>query len=236
MNRLAISNKSRIAGWSISQTMIAMTIMLIILGAVYTGSTALLGSMKAAENYSVGQLLAMDYLSLDLRRATTYRFTTSGTTLTLPLNLTLPQFYKANGYEPNVPQRVLVTSSNNKDKKKHKVFNARYYYTYGNLGGTVAVQYYLSNGTLYRREGTWSDGTVNGTFVAGQFPARPIGSNIASVSFGPTAASSPYDSLIAADPMVTTTVTFNQSLRAKQAAAPLSSTTFMRQYYYSDFN
>jgi Tfp pilus assembly protein PilV len=222
MNGLLIPKNSRIAGFTLSQTMIAMTIMLVILGAVYTSSTALLGSMKASENYSVGQLMAMDYLSLDLRRATTYSFTTSGTTLTLPLNLTLPTFYAADGHTANAPQRVLVTSANTKDKKKHKVFSARYFYTYGTFGSTVAVQYYLSNGTLYRKEGS--------------YPARPIGSNIATVVFGPTAGAAPYDSLIAADPMVTTTITFNPSLRAKQAPVPLSSTTFMRQYYYSDYN
>jgi hypothetical protein len=77
------------------------------------------------------------------------------------------------------------------------------------------VQYYLSNGTLYRKEGT--------------LPARAVGYNIASVTFGPDAAS------ITDNPVVTTTITFTPSLRAKQAQPPLSSTTFMRQYYYSDY-
>jgi prepilin-type N-terminal cleavage/methylation domain-containing protein len=204
-----------VRGFSFAEMMIAASLLGVIMAAVYTSTNSLLGSMKASENYSVGQLMAMDYISLDLRRATSYSFT--GTTpLTLPLNLTLPTFYESNGKTPKVPQRVLVTSANTKDKKKHKVFSARYYYTYGTLGATVAVQYYLTNGTLYRQEGS--------------LPARAIGSNIASVTFGPDATS------IAADPVVTTTITFTQSLRAKVAPPPLSSTTFMRQYYYSDYN
>lgn len=215
--------------FTLVQTMIGMAMMATILGAVYTSSSALLSSMKASENYSVGQLMAVDYMTLDLRRAQTYSFTTVGTTLTLPLTLGLPQYYDSTGTKPigtpNVPQRVLVTSGNFKNKKDHKVFNSRYYYYYGTLGGTVGVQYTLQNGTLYRKEGTM----VNGTFTPGSLPARAVGSNIQTVTFGPDAAS------IAADPVVTTTVTFSKTQRAKQAPPPLSSTTFMREYYYSDY-
>lgn len=204
-------------GFTISETMIALTIMAIVLGSVYSSSTALLGSMKASENYPVGQLAALDYLTLDLRRCQGYSFTTptGTTTLTLPLTLQIPQYYAADGKTPNAPVRTLVTSGNFKKKKDHKVFSARYYTYYGALGTTVQVQYYLLNGTLYRKEGS--------------LPARPIGNNIASVTFGPSAAA------ITADPVVTTTVTFSPSLRSKTAAPTLASTTFMRQFYYSDY-
>lgn len=205
-------------GFTLSEIMIAIAILSIVMTAVFTSSSALLATMKTSENYSVGQLMAMDYLSLDLRRASSYSFYTppGTTTLTLPLNLTLPNFYNTDGKTANVPQRVLVTSANTKDKKKHKVFAARYYYTYGSFGSTVAVQYYLSNGTLYRKEGS--------------LPARAVGSNIAGVTFGPDLTS------INADPVVTTTITFNATQRAKQAPPPLVSNTFLRQYYYSDYN
>ena len=201
--------------------MVGVSLFGIVMAGVYTSTTSLLGSMTATENYSVSKLAAMDYLSLDLRRASSCAFTTVGTApapviLTLPLNLTLPTFYAADGRTPNVPQRTLVTTSNKKDKKKHKVFNARYYYHYGTLGGTVAVQYYLTNGTLYRKEGS--------------LPARAVGTGIASVTFGPDATS------IAADPVVTTTMTFLSTQRSQTAPPPLSSTTFMRQFYYSDYN
>jgi hypothetical protein len=79
------------------------------------------------------------------------------------------------------------------------------------------VQYYLTNGTLYRKEGS--------------LPARAVGYNIAGVTFGPSATA------IDADPVVTTTMTFNQTLRSKLGPPPpLVSTTFMRHFYYSDFN
>ena len=202
--------------FTLAETMIAAALLSIVMAAVYTSSNALLGSMTASQNYSVSQLVAMDYLSLDLRRATSSTFTTVGTTLTLPLDLTLPQYYAADGRTPNTPQRTLVTTGNVKDKKTHKVLRARYYYHYGALGSTVALRYYLFNGILYRKEGT--------------LPARPVGSGIASVTFGPSLAA------IAADPVVTTTMTFSPTQRAKAPPPPLSSTTFMRQYYYSDYN
>src|ERR1043165_6678645 len=178
MRQLSLQRKSRFAAYSLVQTMVAASIMMTILGAVYTSSTALLGSMKTAENYSVTQLMAVDYLTLDLRRCQSYAFTTSGTTLTLPLTLQLPQYYGSDGKTPNLAQRTLVTTSNKHNKKDHKVFSARYYYFYGTLGTTVQVRYYLLNGTLYRKE----DGTVtNGVLTAGSLPARAVGYNIASV-------------------------------------------------------
>ena len=76
-----------------AELMIAVTLFSLIMGAVYASSTGLINAMTASENYSVTQLQAMDYISLDLRRAGSYAFTTSGTTLTLPLDLTLPTYY-----------------------------------------------------------------------------------------------------------------------------------------------
>lgn len=200
-------------GFSIFQTMVAMGIMSTLLAAIYTSSTALLGSMKASENYSVGQLMAVDYLTLDLRRCQAYTFTTSSGTLTLPLTLQLPQYYAADGRR-NDPQRSLVTSSNKHNKKDHKIFSARYYYHYGSLGSSVQVVYSLSNGILYRTEGS--------------LPPRAVGRNIQRVTFGPSVAG------IAADPVVNTTITFSPTQRSKQAPPPLASNTFMRGYYYSD--
>ena len=202
--------------FSLVELMVAATILGFIMAGVYASSTSLISSMTAAENYSVGQLQAIDYLSLDLRRATSYAFTNDGTNLTLPLDLTLPQYYGSDGRTPSTPQRTVVTSANKKDKKKHKVFAARYYYHYGALGSTVAVKYYLLNGTLYRKEGS--------------LPTRVVGTGISTVTFGPSATA------IAADPMVSATITFLATKRAKQAPPPLSSTTFMRQFYYSDYN
>jgi hypothetical protein len=203
-----------VRAFSVGEMMIAMGVLSVVMTAVYTSSSALLGSMTASRNYSVGQLQTVDYLTLDLRRAQDYAFTTVGTTLTLPLTLTLPSYYAADGKTPNAPQRTLVTTSNKKNKKDHKVFEARYYYHYGTLGSGVTVLYTLSNGTLYRKEGTMA--------------ARAVGTGIESVTFGPSAAA------IDLDPMVTTTVTFTATKRSKQVPPPLSSMTFMRQYYYSD--
>jgi len=205
-----------IKGFSIAELMIAGTVFGLIMTAVYTSSTALTGSMMASENYSVGQLQAMDYMSLDLRRARSLpTFAKSGGILTLPMSLYVPQFYQADGKTPNPPQRVIVTTSNKKDKKKHKVFNALYYYYYGSLTTGVLVKYELTNGTLYRTEGS--------------LPKRAIGTGISSVTFGPS------EDAIADDPVVTATMAFNPTRRSKTAPPPLSSTTFMREYYYSDY-
>ena len=202
-------------GYSLVEMVSAVGAFSVILAAVYTSSTALLNSMTVSESYSVGQLQAMDYISLDLRRATSFTPSGSGNNLTLPLDLTLPQYYQADGRTPNPAQRTTVTSGNKKDKKQHKVFNALYYYHYGTLGGTVAVRYYLSNGSLYRKEGN--------------LPARIVGTGISGVTFGPTLND------IQADPMVTTTMTFLATTRTKTAPPSLSSTTFMRHFYYNDY-
>ncbi|HJT80410.1 MAG TPA: prepilin-type N-terminal cleavage/methylation domain-containing protein [Chthoniobacterales bacterium] len=214
--KIAGNRADAVRAFSLAEVMIAATLFSLIMAAVYGSTTGLINSMTASENYSVTQLQAMDYLSLDLRRATGFSFTNSGTTLTLPLDLTLPTFYESDGRKVRVPQRTLVTTSNKKDKKKHKVFNARYYFHYGTLGATVAVRYYLQNGNLYRKEGS--------------LPARIVGTGVAGVTFGPDATA------IAADPVVTATMTFTATKRAKAVPPPLSGTTFMRQYYYSDYN
>jgi prepilin-type N-terminal cleavage/methylation domain-containing protein len=203
-------------GFSLMEMMIGATIFGVVMASVYTTNNALISSMTASENYSVGQLQAMDYISLDLRRANSLpTFGTDHGTLTLPLKIYLPQYYQADGHSPNPPQRVLVSSLNKKDKKKHKVFDSLYYYYYGSLTTGVLVTYDLVNGNLTRKEGSLA--------------TRVVGSGISSVTFGPT------ETAIAADPVVTTTISFNPTRRSKQAPPPLSSSTFMREYYYSDY-
>src|SRR4051794_30620640 len=113
MSRSFLRN-TRSDGFTLVQTMVAVGIMATLLTAVYSSFTALVGSLKASENYSVGQLMAVDYLTLDMRRCQDYAFTTSGATLTLPLTLQLPQYYASNGKTPNAPQRSLVTTLNKK--------------------------------------------------------------------------------------------------------------------------
>lgn len=205
-----------VTGFSLSEVMIGLTLLGVVMTGVYTSSSVLLGSMTASENYSVTQLQAMDYISLDLRRAKSLpNFKTQNGALTLPMKIYVPEYYAADGHTPSAPQRVLVSSLTKKEKKKHKIFNALYYYYYGSLSGGVLVTYDLVNGTLYRKEGS--------------FAQRAIGTGISSVTFGPSEAA------IEADPVVTATMTFSATKRSKTAPPPLSSTTFMREYYYCDY-
>jgi hypothetical protein len=120
----------------------------------------------------------------------------------------------------------VTTTNKRKEKKKHRVVSARYYYHYGTLGQSVPVLYYLQNGSLYRKEGSR--------------PARVIGEGIAEVTFtspgvGATASAAEKLAAIAINPVVTSTVSFLPTRRSKTAPAPLSNSTFMRMYYYSDF-
>src|SRR4051812_44800752 len=102
--------------FSLAELMIAATVFGVVMAAVYATNTALIDSMTASQNYSVGQLQAMDYISLDLRRANSLpNFGNDHGTLTLPLKLYLPQYYQADGHTPNPPQRVLVSSLNKKE-------------------------------------------------------------------------------------------------------------------------
>lgn len=221
---------SKPSGFSVAEVMISLTILSVVMGAIISGSTSLTGAFTASENYSVGQLQVMDYLTLDLRRASEYTFTTSGDKLTLPLTLKLPTYYGADGRTPVAPQRSLVvdegTGKNKKDKKKFKIISASYYYHYGNLGGTTTVTYSLVNGVLSRAQTP--------------LPTRVVGRGIQQITFtAPTAAATATaaqkEAAIAANPIVVTSVTFATTSRAKQPPPPLSGSTFMREYYYSDY-
>ncbi len=215
-------------GLTVVEIMISLLVLAVIMAATMTGFTAISGSMAAAENYSVGQLATVDFLTLDLRRsATDFAPFKSGETLTLPITFGLPQYYMTDGRTPSPPQKTLVTSSNKRsDRKRHRVISARYYYHYGALNQTVPVQYYLLNNVLYRKEGSQA--------------ARAVGSGISAVTFSSPAVAADATAqqkldAIAVDPVVTTTVAFAPTKYSKAAPPSLSNSTFMRQYYYSDF-
>lgn len=230
--RIACAHRQlKAKGISLPEVLISLTILSVVMAAVMTGSTALTGALTASEHYSVGQLQVMDYLTLDLRRASEYSFTTDGDKLTLPLTLKLPTYYGTDGRTPVAPQRSIVynegPNKNKKQRKKHKVISANYYYHYGNLGGTTTVTYSLVNGVLSRTQTP--------------LPVRVVGRGIKEMTFtspavAATATAAQKEAAIAADPMVTTSVVFAKTReRAKQPPAPLSGTTFMREYYYSDY-
>ncbi len=161
------------SGFSVVELSISLTTLAIVLGAIVTATTTFTNVFSSSQNYSVGQLSAADFLTLDLRRASSYSFTKSGNKLTLPLNLTLPKFHAADGRTPDAPERTKVTTTNKKStKKKHKIVEARYYYHYNNLGDSIAVQYYLANGALFRKEGTR--------------PARQVAERVRDVTFSAT--------------------------------------------------
>jgi prepilin-type N-terminal cleavage/methylation domain-containing protein len=219
--------RSRVSGFSVSEMMVSLVVFGVVMAAAVTGSTSITGVMATAENYSVGQLATVDYLTLDLRRANSdFEPTVVGDKLTLPITLGLPQYYSADGRTPNPGQRTIVTVTNKrKHKKKHRVLSARYYSHYGTLGATVPVQYYLLNGSLHRKEGSQ--------------PARVIGTDIAEVTFtspdvGPTATAAEKKAAINANPVVVSTVSFLPTRRSKTTPPPLSNSTFLRQYYYSE--
>ncbi len=218
-------------GFTIVEMMISATALGLVLSAAITGTNAIRATMVATENYSVGQLATVDYLTLDLRRAATdFTPTITGNKLGLPITLGLPQYYAADGRTPTAAQKTLVTKTNKRsDRKKHRVISARYYYHYGTLGVTVPVQYYILGGSLYRKEGTRT--------------AQVIGTNVEDVTFtspdvAATATSAEKMAAIGTNPVVSTTVSFSPSSptrRSKIAPPPLSNSTFMREYYYSDY-
>lgn len=213
------------SGFTLAEVMISLTVLSVVLAAAVTGTTAVQRSFATAEGYSVGQLAAVDYLTLDLRRSTSYSFTIQGNKLRLPLNLTLPQYYGTDGRTSLPAQRTKVTETNRKKKKKHRVVEARFYYHYGSMDVTVPVQYYLSNGILFRKEGT--------------LPAREVGRGIKNVTFSspaalPSSSATEELALIEVNPVVTTKVEFSATQGSKTEPAPLSNSTFLRQYYYSD--
>ncbi len=132
----------------LQETMISLSIFSAISLALIMGFVSLERNFAATTDFATNHsdsVRISDYLALDLRRAL------SVTTAPNDVTLTVPAYYDAQG-NPQTPQ---IDSGGD--------------IYYGTSGSTVLIHYYLSNGTIYRKQD-------NGTAIA-------IAANVSDFSF-----------------------------------------------------
>lgn len=123
----------RQSGFLLPETFIAMSIFSAISLALMMGFVSLERNFAATTDFATNHTDAMrisDYLALDLRRALSIQTAQNNTTVTIP------SYYDANG-NPQTPQ-----------------LNGAGGVFYGTSGAVVQIRYYLSNGSIYRQQGT----------------------------------------------------------------------------------
>lgn len=119
---------ARRAGWTLTEMLVATSIATMLSAGLITAIISLQKSFLASRHHIVAQseqMLLLDYMGLDLRRALTV--TTSKTDLTI----TIPDYYAANG-TPRDPQIQGSTA------------------TYGPVPKTI--RYYKTGSVIYRSE------------------------------------------------------------------------------------
>jgi Tfp pilus assembly protein PilW len=126
--------RRRIAGMTMAEVMISAAVASILAAGLVTGAIVLQKNFLASHRYSrnqAQQVRLLDYISLDLRRATTA--SVSGGTLTI----TIPDYYDASGAPRNPTLGI-----------------GRVYYN--SPTASVTVRYFLQNGQVIRQEGATS--------------------------------------------------------------------------------
>ena len=157
--------KLRIAGFTLVETMVALSLGAAILGAFTYASVSMQRSFAAIEDYTKGmndQMRISDYLAMDMRRAYSISLTGSCAAPPLTVTMTIPNFY-VSADTPNDPYVTPVQGWPYKKHHHHHHQNITLnqlvdYYPSGNSAAkTLTVTYVFDNGsnTLTRN--------VNGT-------------------------------------------------------------------------
>lgn len=123
------SHFSRDKGWTITETLVAMTVSSVLAAGLMVGAYTIQKSYQASHHHVTAQaqqLRLMDYINLDLRRALTVDAQAER------LRVTIPSYYDVEG-NPRDP-KILRGSA-----------------IYGD--SSTVIQYYRANGTIYREEG-----------------------------------------------------------------------------------
>jgi prepilin-type N-terminal cleavage/methylation domain-containing protein len=132
MVRPSDNGKTRIAGLTLTELMISVSIFSIVSVGLLMGFTSLERSYAATAAFTINhadQMRISDYLAVDLRRAVAVQAAQNNT------SIYIPSFYDATGaiQTPNLDGKGGVY--------------------YGVAGSSVKIRYYLSAGTMFRQEG-----------------------------------------------------------------------------------
>jgi Tfp pilus assembly protein FimT len=136
MNSKFQSTRSRRAGWTVTEMMVAVSLISVITTGAFFGMMSLQRSFTATIGYSShlgDELRISDYIARDLRQATSV--SKSGTGITTRLTLTIPNYFAADG-TPRTP-----TIDN-------KTGGVSYQDSLGVK--TVPVIYYIDGSSMYR--------------------------------------------------------------------------------------
>jgi type II secretory pathway component PulJ len=169
-------------GFTTAEVIVALTLFTTLSAALFMGATSLQRSFSATTDFAINhadQMRISDYLSLDLRRAVGVTAAPNDTRIQIPAYYDVDK----NPVEPTLDGHGGVN--------------------YGTAGTFVEIHYYLSNGVIYRKEG--SD------------PALELATNVADFSFNITDLGK----------VVSTQITFAPQFRSRGAsAAAIAATTF----------
>src|SRR4051812_2597601 len=133
MNRTRTPASDQVAGFTLSELSISVAIFSIVSIGLLMGFTSLERSYAATAVYTVNhadQLRISDYLAVDLRRAVAVQAAQNDT------SIYIPTYYDSTGaaQTPTLDDKGSVY--------------------YGTKGSSLKIRYYLSNGAIYRQEGS----------------------------------------------------------------------------------
>lgn len=150
---MILKSRSARAAFTLTETLIAVTIGTLILLALTIGSTLLMKSYFAVQQYAKGQndeMRISDYLSLDLRRALSVQITGSTAAPPLTVTLVIPNFYQSANtpYPPHIAP-VVGWPYKRHHHNHHQNVILNQVVDYGPTNGsapTLTVQYVFDNG------------------------------------------------------------------------------------------
>lgn len=144
----------RRAAYTLVETMMAVGVSGLVLSGLMAGSVALQRSFAATVDFATAQndqMRISDYLSVDMRRATTVTPDNSG-----EVTMTIPNYYKSDGtINPATVTSTMGWPSQKKKKKKNKHSNiiVGQTATYDS-GNTTTVKYYKGSASAVGKDTT----------------------------------------------------------------------------------
>lgn len=167
-------------GFALTETVVSCGIFAAISLALLMGFTSLERNYAATTDFALNhadEMRISDYLALDLRRAVSVQATQNNTTIYIP------NYYDGSG-QPTTP-----------------TLDAQGDVSYGAIGSSVRVHYYLSGSTIFRQEGN--------------APSVPLATNVADFVFDVTDSGK----------VVTTRITFKPIFTSGIASAAATTAT-----------
>lgn len=180
-------------GFTLVELMIATVIYTAVTAGLMTGFTALLRNYEATRDFAVhhaDEMRISDYLALDFRRASAVPSAAMNDT-----TIRIPSYYDVSG----IPQTPSLDGQGG-------VY-------YGTSGSYVTIHYYLSNGSIYRRENN-------------NQPVR-LADNVADFIFTQGDPTQPGQAVTTDTKVIATTITFKPTFKSSGASvAAIKGTTF----------